>query len=146
MAWSHDAVPDPQAPETFAASTLRWDEAQTGRHARLLELYRTLGRLRAERRELTDPDRSTTRAVVDEERGWVRMDRGVERGDAGAAVGPGAVVLLAALGEKPMPVPDELGGYRLLAGHSAEGPRTAVADDARVPPHGFLLLGREGQS
>ncbi|MGW9552469.1 malto-oligosyltrehalose trehalohydrolase [Citricoccus zhacaiensis] len=149
MAWSHDAVPDPQDLETFTASTLRWDEAETGLHARLLELYRTLGRLRAARRDLTDPDRSTTRAVVDDERRWVRMDRGVERGDAGADVGPGSVVLLAALGAEPMPIPDELRGYRLLASHGADGPLAGPdvpGARAEVPPHGFLLLGREGQS
>ena len=135
MAWGQD-VPDPQAVQTLTDSTLRWDEAATGRHARLLELHRNLIRVRAERPELTDPDRATTRATVNEERQWVRMDRGVT-GD-----GPGVVVLLAALGSEPWPVPEDVGGYRLLAVHGPDGPLTGVPADGSVPSHGFVLLSR----
>ncbi|MEV4902587.1 malto-oligosyltrehalose trehalohydrolase [Citricoccus sp. NPDC055426] len=161
MAWG-EHVPDPQAAETLASSTLRWEEAGTGRHARLLQLHRTLIGIRAERPELTDPDRATTRAAVDEGRRWVRMDRGVRaggdagemsgrdgRGGAGADVGPGpgagagTVVLLAALGSEPMPVPEDLRDYRLLAGHGLEGPLTEPTRSREVPAHGFLLLARD---
>ncbi|GAA4772366.1 malto-oligosyltrehalose trehalohydrolase [Citricoccus nitrophenolicus] len=142
MAWG-EHVPDPQAAETFTDSTLRWEEAGTGRHARLLELYRTLARIRAERPELTDPDRSTTRATGDEGRRSVQMDRGV------TGSGPGSVVLLAALGTHPLPVPEDLQGFRLLAGHGADGSlvevpgRVAVAGDRQVPAHAFLLCARD---
>jgi maltooligosyltrehalose trehalohydrolase len=146
MDWGEDEVPDPQAPETFAASTLRWDEATEGRHARLLALYRGLARLRAERPELTDPDRSTTRAAAHPERGFLRLDRGV-RPDGGTNEGgrpsAGTVVLLAAFGAEPMPVPEELADYRLLAGHGVDGPLPGVPADGRVPVHGVLLLGRD---
>lgn len=55
MGWDESVVPDPQDPETFERSKLNWDEATTGRHARLLSLYRELARLRREVPELTDP-------------------------------------------------------------------------------------------
>ncbi|MCY1157384.1 MAG: treZ [Citricoccus sp.] len=155
MAWDHDAVPDPQDEQTFRDSTLRWEEAGTGRHARLLDLYRQLAALRAELPELTDPDRSTTRATVDAGRRHLRLDRGLRKGaaDVGTGVGAsleagghgaGSVVLLAAFGEDPMPVPPDLTGHRLLAGHSTDGPVPAGEDEppASVPAPGFLLLGR----
>jgi maltooligosyltrehalose trehalohydrolase len=55
MGWDESVVPDPQDPETFRRSKLDWDEAAFGEHARLLELYRDLARIRRERPELTDP-------------------------------------------------------------------------------------------
>jgi maltooligosyltrehalose trehalohydrolase len=39
-------IPDPQAPETFLRSRLRWEERARGEHRRVLELYRSLLRLR----------------------------------------------------------------------------------------------------
>ncbi|NYE20139.1 maltooligosyltrehalose trehalohydrolase [Microbacterium immunditiarum] len=55
MGWDESVVPDPQDPETFRRSKLDWSEASAGDHARLLDLYRALARLRGERPELTDP-------------------------------------------------------------------------------------------
>lgn len=55
MGWDESVVPDPQDPETFTRSKLNWDEVTTGRHMRLLSLYRELARLRREVPELTDP-------------------------------------------------------------------------------------------
>ncbi|MGM7669596.1 malto-oligosyltrehalose trehalohydrolase [Microbacterium sp. A93] len=164
MAWG-EHVPDPQAADTLTASILRWDETGTGRHARLLQLHRTLIRIRAERPELTDPDRATTRATVDEDRRWVRMDRGLQAGgdggghggrdtgggagagvgnQAGREAGAGSTVLLAALGPEPMPVPEELRGYRLLVGHGPDGPLTQTPEPHQVPAHGVLVLARDG--
>ncbi len=55
MGWDEALVPDPQDPETFRRSRLNWEEAGDGDHARLLQLYRELARIRRERPELTDP-------------------------------------------------------------------------------------------
>ncbi|MCC4908281.1 malto-oligosyltrehalose trehalohydrolase [Microbacterium sp. cx-59] len=55
MGWDESIVPDPQDPATFRRSVLDWSEAADGEHARLLQLYRDLARLRRERPELTDP-------------------------------------------------------------------------------------------
>ncbi|MBO1767046.1 malto-oligosyltrehalose trehalohydrolase [Allobranchiibius sp. GilTou38] len=50
-----DAVPDPQAASTAHDSTLRWDEVSQPEHARLLEWYRELLRLRRAVPALADP-------------------------------------------------------------------------------------------
>lgn len=55
MSWDPALVPHPQDPATFERSKLRWEELAEPDHARLLDLYRTLARLRRERPELTDP-------------------------------------------------------------------------------------------
>lgn len=46
--------PDPQAPETFRRSVLRWEDRETGRHRVMLELYRELLRLRKGRRAIRE--------------------------------------------------------------------------------------------
>jgi maltooligosyltrehalose trehalohydrolase len=76
MGWEPAVVPDPQDPETFARSKLDWEEATQGRHARLLDLYRRLGRLRRERPELTDPDFGSVRCTADEASRLFTMRRG----------------------------------------------------------------------
>lgn len=44
--WNPADVPDPQEPETFARSKLRWDERNDGDHAAMLQWYRDLIALR----------------------------------------------------------------------------------------------------
>lgn len=46
MGWNRALVPDPQDPATRERSVLDWEELAHGRHARLLEFYRELARLR----------------------------------------------------------------------------------------------------
>ncbi len=75
MGWDPEVVPDPQDPETFERSKLRWDEAGEGMHARLLELHRALIRLRRERSALTDPRFGTVQCAFDEDARWFRFDR-----------------------------------------------------------------------
>lgn len=76
MGWDPAVVPDPQDPETFARSKLDWAEAEHGRHARLLDLYRRLGRLRRERPEATDPAFGSVRCTADEETRLFTLRRG----------------------------------------------------------------------
>jgi maltooligosyltrehalose trehalohydrolase len=74
MGWDPALVPDPQDPATFERSKLRWEERADGDHARLLDLYRTLIRLRRELPELTDPRFSHIAARVDGE--LLTLERG----------------------------------------------------------------------
>ena len=55
-----DAVPDPQAASTAEASKLRWDELSQPEHARLLDWYRELIRLRRAVPDLADPTLGVT--------------------------------------------------------------------------------------
>ena len=76
MGWDESLVPDPQDPETFLRSKLRWDEKDAGIHARILRLYRDLLALRRARPELTDPDFHALTATADDDGRWFRLRRG----------------------------------------------------------------------
>ncbi|WP_370247967.1 malto-oligosyltrehalose trehalohydrolase [Nocardioides sp.] len=91
MGWDAAVVPDPQDPDTFARSHLDWSEAEHGRGARLLELYRTLGRLRRTEPALTDSALHAVRCEVDETTRVVRLHRGPLQ--VVVNLGEGAVVL-----------------------------------------------------
>jgi maltooligosyltrehalose trehalohydrolase len=69
-------VPDPQAPETFLRSKLKWDEVSREPHAGLLEWHRQLIRLRQREPALTDGRREEVRARFDEAGRWLRVERG----------------------------------------------------------------------
>jgi maltooligosyltrehalose trehalohydrolase len=53
--WGEADVPDPMDPATVERSRLDWAEVERPGHREMLELYRTLIRLRRERPELADP-------------------------------------------------------------------------------------------
>jgi len=76
MGWDPSVVPDPQDPETFHRSRLDWSEAENGRHATILDVYRRLARLRREREELTDPSFGAVSCTADEQTRVFTMRRG----------------------------------------------------------------------
>jgi maltooligosyltrehalose trehalohydrolase len=75
MGWDPDTVPDPQDPETFERSKLDWSSAETGDHARLLDLYRELIAVRRAVPALSDPAFAHLRASFDDESRWFRVER-----------------------------------------------------------------------
>ena len=74
--WDGADIPDPQSEETAARSRLDWGELTTPKHARLLEWYTALVRLRRERRELGDPRLDLVKVEHDHEAGTVVVRRG----------------------------------------------------------------------
>ncbi|MGF9662680.1 malto-oligosyltrehalose trehalohydrolase [Arthrobacter crystallopoietes] len=76
MGWDPAAVPDPQDESTFTNSKLRWSEVEDGDHARLLQLYRELIRLRRQEPELTSADLQAVAVDFDEDRRWLLLRRG----------------------------------------------------------------------
>jgi maltooligosyltrehalose trehalohydrolase len=76
MGWDESVVPDPQDPETFLRSKLDWSERDTGRHGRLLALYRALIALRSSLPALTDPSFAAVAATADDDERWFRLRRG----------------------------------------------------------------------
>jgi maltooligosyltrehalose trehalohydrolase len=99
MGWDPEVVPDPQDPATYTRSKLDWSETDTGRHAVLLDVYRSLARLRRERPEITDPAFTSTSCTVDDDTRLFTMRRGalvvaVNFGDAEVSteVGPGSLL------------------------------------------------------
>lgn len=141
--WDPAVVPDPQDPATRDSAVLDWTEPGQGRGARVLETYRRLISLRRTLPPLTDPRRSLTRVWVDPELRHVRLERG-SAADGATSERTGAVTLLAALGAEPLPVPEDLRGARVLAGHTDDGPLRPAALGAAAPAEvaapGFLLL------
>jgi maltooligosyltrehalose trehalohydrolase len=74
--WDPQEIPDPQAPETFERSRLRWDERERDPHSSLLDWHRRLIALRARRPELRHGRREAHAARCDEEQGWLTLRRG----------------------------------------------------------------------
>ncbi len=144
MAWDTDTIPDPQDPATFTASKLDWSEVGTGRHAVLLETYRTLTRLRRTLPELTEPDLTRTSVHFDEEARWFLLRRqGSGRGDRSG--------VLAAVNFSDVEVTVPLGDDTDGAGRAGEGRTwttlwqspagvTVQGDVVVLPPHASCLL------
>ncbi|HEV2887720.1 MAG TPA: malto-oligosyltrehalose trehalohydrolase [Jatrophihabitans sp.] len=74
--WDVSAMVDPQDPAAYHDSVLNWTEAETGSHAEMLELYRTLIRLRREEPSLSEPWLNAVEVDFDDERDWVVVHRG----------------------------------------------------------------------
>jgi maltooligosyltrehalose trehalohydrolase len=75
--WDADAIPDPQDPETFQRSKLDWDEAETGDHAKLLQIYEELIALRRSEEDLAEnPMLEELFVDFDEEQRWITLYRG----------------------------------------------------------------------
>lgn len=74
--WDPEAIPDPQASETFELSKLRWDELGEPMHSDLFEWHRSLVALRRSRPELTDGRRDLVRVAYDKAERWLVMERG----------------------------------------------------------------------
>ena len=76
MGWDPSVVPDPQDPATFERSKLDWSEAESGRGARMLAVYRELAALRRAEPALTDPSFGAVSCRVDEDARFFSMVRG----------------------------------------------------------------------
>jgi maltooligosyltrehalose trehalohydrolase len=74
--WMPDDVPDPQDPQTFGRSKLRWDEIGAEPHAGMLEWYRSLLRLRRRHGALADGNLELIQVRHDQDRQWLVYRRG----------------------------------------------------------------------
>lgn len=114
-----DTVPDPQDPATARTSTLDWSEVDDPQHARLLEWYRALLRLRHGNRDLRDPTLGADDVHRDGD--IVRVTRGGFR-------------LVVNLGDESLT--EQAPGASLVAGWDAD-----LAEDVlTIDPDGTALL------
>jgi maltooligosyltrehalose trehalohydrolase len=104
--WTPEEIPDPQAPETFLRSKLRWEEMGQGNHAEMLEWYRRLIALRREESALTQTELRRVQVSFDEAQKWLRMKRDAIElvFNAGASevklpIAPGCEIVLASAPE-----------------------------------------------
>jgi maltooligosyltrehalose trehalohydrolase len=74
--WDVSAMVDPQDPAAYHDSVLNWAESETGTHAEMLQLYRTLIRLRRDEPSLAQPWLDAVRVDFDEDQAWVVVHRG----------------------------------------------------------------------
>lgn len=74
--WDPTSIPDPESAATFENSKLEWDEVEQPDHAEMLAWYRSLIRLRRTTPQLNDGTPGKTRVNFDEQKKWLRMDRG----------------------------------------------------------------------
>ncbi|MGB6180561.1 MAG: malto-oligosyltrehalose trehalohydrolase [Rhodococcus sp. (in: high G+C Gram-positive bacteria)] len=135
--WDSEDIPDPQDPATFHNSKLNWAEVSEGDHARVLECYRSLLTLRAERIEITDPWLTDVHVDYDEDERWVCVQRSHpacrRRGETASEHG---LRLVCNLSASPVTVP--FGGTPILWWDEATPNETASA--TTVPGHSFVVL------
>jgi len=74
--WAPEMIPDPENPQTFQASKLKWNEVNEPQHAEMLEWYRSLIHLRRTTPSLNSGTPGNTRVKFDEEKKWLRIERG----------------------------------------------------------------------
>ena len=123
MGWDPATVPDPQDPQTFERSKLDWSTAESGDHARLLDLYRELIALRRALPALSDPDFARLRASFDDDLRWFRL----ERDDLSIAVNFGTEALTLPVIEATV----------LL---STDAAASVTGTELALPPHSAVIL------
>ena len=74
--WDVSQMIDPQDENAYRSAILDWDEVGHGAHAEMVEVYRTLIRLRTGEPDLADFDLRTVRVDIDEDERWLVMHRG----------------------------------------------------------------------
>ena len=132
--WDPEEVPDPQDPETFERSKLRWEERDEEPHRDMEAWYRALIALRRSRPDLLDGDMEAVRREVDEQRRTLV----VRRGDVAVACN---------LSEEPRTVdlPGE-GLWQVALGSWQNGEGAGQGGDAstslELPPHSVAILVR----
>jgi maltooligosyltrehalose trehalohydrolase len=122
--WDAEDVPDPQDPQTFQRSKLNWDEAGSGEHARLLDLYRDLIALRHNEPDLVDPWLKHLVIDYDEDQHWIMMRRN-------------RLVIACNLGTETTTVP--VTGEPVLAWVTPTAGDEA-GDTTDLPAHSFAIL------
>jgi maltooligosyltrehalose trehalohydrolase len=126
--WAPDAVPDPQDPATFERSRLRWDETGEAPHDELLAWHRLLVGLRHHHPDLLDGRPDATRVTVDDEQGWIVVQRG-----ASTVV---AVNLAAQARRVPLPP-----GPRTVLASFPPGAAVAGPGAVQLPAGGVVVMG-----
>jgi maltooligosyltrehalose trehalohydrolase len=125
--WKPEDVPDPQDPETFERSKLRWEEVGESDHADILEWYTRLVHLRRTRPALTTGRLDLIDVHSNEQEQWVLYERE-------------AITVIANLAEDERRIalrpgrPTEV----LLA---SKPPIELSGDAIRLPPESVVVLG-----
>jgi maltooligosyltrehalose trehalohydrolase len=125
--WDPSEIPDPQAHETLARSTLNWAELEREPHRAMLAWYRALAALRRHAPELTDGRCDAVRVAFDEAARWIRVERG-------------RITIACNLGSRPSNIPLGDDRPRELLLTSARDLETE-SGSLRLPPDSTAVLG-----
>ncbi len=119
--WDLEGMIDPQDPEAYRSSVLKWDEVAEAGHAEVLDLYRRLIALRAAEPELADGDLTAVQVDYDEDERWAVVHRGSLR-------------VVVNVGSGPLTVPVHAAEVLLSTGQttSADGTLTLAAESAAI--------------
>jgi maltooligosyltrehalose trehalohydrolase len=74
--WDVSAMIDPQDPAAYHEAVLNWDEPGSGSHAEMLQLYRSLIRLRRDEPSLSEPWLASVEVDFDADANWAVVHRG----------------------------------------------------------------------
>ena len=74
--WDESQIPNPEDRETFNRSRLDWSEVHSGKHAEMLAWTKSLIHCRRQSYFLNDGDLGHVKVTFDEQRRWLRVDRG----------------------------------------------------------------------
>ncbi|MBC7927313.1 MAG: malto-oligosyltrehalose trehalohydrolase [Bryobacteraceae bacterium] len=115
--WSANDVPDPQEPETFTRSRLRWEEALLSHHKEVLDWYKRLVGLRRRWPDLTEPSLNSNEVHFSEEDRWLTVSRG-------------SLILAANLSDKPkrIPLTTNLSTLLLTSDNAADSGSTEIRE------------------
>jgi maltooligosyltrehalose trehalohydrolase len=118
--WRREDVRDPQEESAFRDAKLRWSEAAEPGHAGMLDLYRTLIRLRRDNPGLSDPDLRRVSVSYDEVGQWIVVYR------------PGfAVVANLAEGTQTVPIKNAVSAVVFATAEGSHVAGSAVSMPAR---------------
>jgi maltooligosyltrehalose trehalohydrolase len=124
--WDPEAVPDPQALQSFERSKLNWDELDQDCHADLLEWHRRLIKLRRETSALSDGRLEELGVNFDETAKWFVVKRGM-------------FLLACNLNTDYQNVPEFLGaGSQMLLGSDSR--IRITTDGLQLPPNSVTLV------
>src|SRR6202035_1261736 len=118
--------PDPQAPETFADSTIEWHEIAQSPHRELLAFNRALLALRKESRCLSNCRNDLTTVRLSESERWIIIRRGDSSGEA--------ALLFCNLSSKPLVVPVPRVAAGMVLAPFTSGEPFSGPPDAAGPP------------
>lgn len=123
--WDENDVPDPQHPQTRAASVLVWQEVSQPEHTAMLDFYRRLIALRRSEPDLASGDLTDSEVRVDDAAQWFALTRG-------------AFVIVANLAEQSQVVPVNGEDVEVVASWGA--PPMMEADGIRLDGHDVAVL------
>lgn len=124
--WKPEETADPQAPETFERSKLKWDEISKPPHAEMLEWHKRLIQLRRIESDLSDGDLKKVQTTCDEQNRWLIVERG-------------SVSIICNFSEHPQTIPVHPGNHKNLL---ASGDVRLVEGFATLPAESAIILKR----